>query len=271
MFRNGQASSRWNSASVALCLDRPVTRRELTRRAGEAAIRFAIYYAPAPDDPLTEAAAAWLGRDAFGREPGTAPLVPGFSRDAMEARTADARRYGFHATLKAPFRLAEPRTPSELAAALNRFASDRPAVTIPSLALADLDGFFALVPAVPSPALQALAASVVEGFEPFRAPLTPEEFAKRRPDRLDARQRDYLERFGYPHIFEEFQFHMTLTDRLAAEERPSMRTALENHFPATLLSPVAIDRLALFREAVPGAPFTVEASFPLKGAAATSA
>lgn len=232
----------------------------------EAAIRYAIYYAPAPDDPLTRTAAAWLGRDAFGREPGPRPTAPGFSPEEVEARTVDARRYGFHATLKAPFRLAEGRSAAELAGALERFANGAaPAPLAGRLALADLDGFFALVPAASSPALDALAARIVRDFEPFRAPLTPEEVAKRKPERLSPRQRLYLERYGYPDVLEEFRFHMTLTDRLPPEERPKMRAALEQVFSPSLLGPRAVDRLALFREDRPGAPFVVEAMFPLEG------
>ncbi|TXN21436.1 DUF1045 domain-containing protein, partial [Methylobacterium sp. WL19] len=47
----------------------------------------------------------------------------------------------------------------------------------------------------------------------------PPERARRRPERLDPRGRALLERWGYPHVFETFRFHMTLTGRLAPEER----------------------------------------------------
>jgi len=264
-FPGGAFSHRRFAIPHAASYSLPIRRRP--PRNQEAAIRYAIYYAPAPDDPLTLAAAAWLGRDAFGRGPGPGPSVPGFSPEEVETRTVDARRYGFHATLKAPFRLAEGRSAAELAEALARFAQETAPATLAGLALADLDGFFALVPAEPSPALDALAARIVEGFEPFRAPLTSEEMAKRRPERLSPRRRLYLERFGYPLVLEEFEFHMTLTDRLPPEERAKMRAALEQVFSPALLGPRAVDRLALFREDRPGAPFAAEAMFPLGGAA----
>ena len=73
-------------------------------------MRAAIYFAPAPDDPLTAEAARWLGRDPWGAAPRPRGTVPGFSEAEIDARTRDARRYGFHATLKAPFRLAGNRT-----------------------------------------------------------------------------------------------------------------------------------------------------------------
>ena len=59
--------------------------------------RVAVYYAPEADDPLWRAGCEWLGRDP---ERGTAlaqPVVAG-----LHENTEDPRRYGFHATLKAP-------------------------------------------------------------------------------------------------------------------------------------------------------------------------
>jgi hypothetical protein len=75
--------------------------------------------------------------------------------------TASARRYGFHAMFKAPFHLAEGRTPEELDAALARFAARRAGVAVPRLSLARLDGFFALVPGAEAAELHALADEVV--------------------------------------------------------------------------------------------------------------
>ena len=60
--------------------------------AGEA--RVGLYYAPLPDDPLFAASCAWLGRDPFLGCPVAQPALPG-----IEEVTADARGYGFHATL----------------------------------------------------------------------------------------------------------------------------------------------------------------------------
>ena len=41
---------------------------------------------------------------------------------AWRALTTEPRRYGFHATIKAPFRLAEDASPSDLSAALAELA-----------------------------------------------------------------------------------------------------------------------------------------------------
>ena len=67
--------------------------------------RVAVYYAPLPDDPLTGAAACWLGRDPVTNAPVRQPDLPG-----IVELTADPLGYGFHATLKPPMRLAEGRS-----------------------------------------------------------------------------------------------------------------------------------------------------------------
>ena len=80
------------------------------------------------------------------------------------------RRYGFHATLKAPFHLVDGVEERELLSALMHFASSMDPVEIPKLQIACLDGFFALVPTEPLDNLNQLANDVVVAFDRFRAP-----------------------------------------------------------------------------------------------------
>lgn len=222
-------------------------------------MRYAVYFTPPPDAPLTQAAARWLGRDAFS-EQRPAPL-PGLwpSPDEIVAATAEPRRYGFHATLKAPFRLAPGRTEDGLAAALEAFCAARHPFTGPRLKLETLDGFIALVPAAPSAALARLEAEVVAAFEPFRAALTEAEVARRRPETLSPAQRQNLLRWGYPYVNDEFRFHMTLTGRLSQADAPRFLEALATRFGPLLDPPLEVGALALFAEPRPGAPFAVRA------------
>lgn len=221
-------------------------------------MRYAIYFTPAKDDPLTRIATRWLGRDPFTGEtsapPAAAPLAPA----EVAFHTAAARRYGFHATLKAPFALAEGESEASLIDALSAFADSCAPTVVPRATLGRLDGFFALVPDAPCPALDALAADVVTGFERFRAPLSPAEIERRNPDRLDPLQLKNLHRWGYPHVFEAFRFHMTLTGRVAAAERERVERALRAFLGGVLGAPLGIDGLALFVEPEPGAPFRVK-------------
>lgn len=223
-------------------------------------MRAAIYFTPPRDAPLTRLAAAWLGRDAFsdGPAPEPTPLV------------AEPARYGFHATMKPPFRLAEGRTLDELDEALADFCRRRRRAEIAQLELRRIGRFFALVPGAREPALHALADETVREFERFRAPLDVAELARRAPDRLTVRQREHLDRWGYPYVFDEFRFHMTLTGPVADEDAAAVEARLQERFAPALGRPLAIDGLALFVEPRPGEPFHVHALHSLSSDTATS-
>lgn len=232
--------------------------------------RFAIYAAPgigpAADGvsaALREQAERWIGRSVTGN-PVTPGVPAGWRRAAVDAITADARRYGFHATLKAPFRLADGRTPEELDAAVARFAADHAGVAVPRLSLARLGGFFALVPGTDAPDLHALAEEVVTSFDRFRAQATEAETARRNQAALTPRQRELLKAWGYPYVLDEFRFHLTLTDRIPRPRRQEVERVLHGWFGALLGATLPVAALALFTEAEPGAPFTLRAVHPLQ-------
>ncbi len=227
--------------------------------------RYAIYYAPPRDHPMTFAASAWLGYDAWGAQPLERPQVEGLAlaADAVEALTTEPRRYGFHATLKAPFELATGQSEEALLAAFQDFAAERPCFLV-DLAVTSLSGFIALTLAMPSPAMAALHAACVHGFEPFRAPLWEADLDRRRRTTMTAEQDARLLAFGYPWIFEDFRFHMTLTGRIVDEaQRTAILAALARHF-AALAGPHAIDTLCLFRQPDRKSPFHILASAPLQ-------
>lgn len=203
--------------------------------------RYALYYAP-PPGPLAEAAARWLGRDA---ETGT-PLTQPYPE--LEAQTVSPRRYGFHATLKAPFRPATGATEEDLVEVLDAFAADHRPVMLEGLELKLLDGFLALVPAGDTRALNALAADVVTRFEPFRAPLTEAETARRKPETLSPAQRHNLALYGYPYVMDEFRFHMTLSDRLAPAAAERLAALAREAVMPHVTAPFRIDQLVLFGE-----------------------
>lgn len=224
--------------------------------------RYALYYAPS-DAGLWRAGSDWLGWDALTGRPVGQPAVP-----RLAEATAAPRKYGFHATLKAPFRLAEGATPRGLHAALAGLADRLAPVPLPGLAVTRLGGFLALCPA-PEAApeasrLAALAAEVVRHFEPFRAALTEAEIARRQPERLSARQNQLLRDFGYPHVFEEFRFHLSLTGDLAPEELARIAPLAQAYFAPHLARPVMLDRLCLFGEDDTGR-FHLLSAQPLSG------
>jgi putative phosphonate metabolism protein len=220
-------------------------------------MRYAIYYTPPADDPLTRRAAQWLGRDAFTGEGLAQPIVEAFSEAAFADLTADPRRYAFHATLKAPFELAGNRAEDELLAAFEDFAAATPAFTLPQLVVGQLGRFFALVPAAPNAELQMLADDCVSRFDVFRAALDERDIARRNPERLSPPQRQNLLDWGYPYVFEEFRFHMTLTAQVDPEDQPAMRAAIDSWFAGLVPAPRPVEHLALFVEPARGVPFTL--------------
>jgi len=228
--------------------------------------RIAIYFAPDATSPLWLKAAQWLGRDALtGAE--FADDIGGIPRAEILEKSASARRYAFHATIKSPMQLAPGKSEAELGDALAAFAAANPPVAIGPLKLARIDGFLALVPAQQSRALTEFAARVVQHFEPFRAALTPEDKARRNEgNRLSPRQLALLERYGYPYVMEQFKFHMTLTDRLSDADGDRFEAAIRDHFGPLAETDTMLDRLVLYHEPAPGAPFTRGADYILTGA-----
>ncbi|WP_347265544.1 DUF1045 domain-containing protein [Roseococcus pinisoli] len=220
--------------------------------------RAAIYYAPELDDPLHDAASAWLGRDAVS---GKARAQPGLPE--VEAITAEPRGYGFHATLKPPFRLAQGY--EALLAETRRWASTMAPFELPPLSVQDLKGFLALRETETCPPLHALADSAVEALDAHRTPPTEEELARRRKAKLSAAHEELLGRWGYPYVMGEWQFHMTLTRRLTPEERDIYRPAAEAHFAGIAGVPRKVEAVCVYTQAAPGAPFLIGERIRLGG------
>jgi putative phosphonate metabolism protein len=210
--------------------------------------RYAIYYAPVPGSVLDDFSAQLLGYDAYSGADLPFPGDVTLARPDWRELTQDPRKYGFHATLKAPMALAPGTTEAELAAACESFAGTARSIPVIEPVVDSISGFIAVIPAQPSAELLRLAEDVTREFDLFRAPLSPEDRARRNPAKLTARQRGYLDRWGYPYVMEEFRFHMTLTGRLESERREPVMAMLRDRFFATGLKMLAIDRIALFRQ-----------------------
>jgi putative phosphonate metabolism protein len=222
--------------------------------------RLALYWAPEADDPLHARASAWLGRDAATGAALPQPVVDGID---LAQVTADPRRYGLHATLKPPFRLRHGHAAAraEAAALAARIAP----FDLPPLAVHDLDGFLALRETAPCPALHALADACVTALDDHREPPDAAEIARRRPERMTEAQRAHLDRWGYPYVFEEWRFHVTLTRRLAPEEKAVLLPAVTAFLGDAPARPRRVAAISLFVQPAPGAPFTIAERLPLRG------
>lgn len=223
-------------------------------------MRYALYYAPPALSALWRLGCAWLGRDAGS---GETPARPQGDIEAsrIAAATLDAARYGWHATLKPPFALAAGTSEAMLEEALANFAASRAPFDGPTLEVRAFDEFLALRPATPCPELEALAADVVRDFDRYRAPASPAELARRRERGLTPRQEQYLSHWGYPWVLEEFQFHLTLTDRLPEDERARFARTLTTLLSPAIAAPLPVGELSLWVEEARGAAFRLHRRF----------
>ena len=228
--------------------------------------RYAIYFAPATNDPLWRFGSSVLGYDAASGAR-VAFLDHPLLRDApLEAWTADPRKYGFHATLKPPFALAPGADEAALIEAARAFAGAQIPFDAGPLRVGPIAGaFVALRPAGPAPGLSRLADACVEAFDRFRAPPRAAERARRLQSPLTPKQIENLDRWGYPYVFEDFRFHMTLSGPLQREDRDRYAAAMAELY-APLARPLLVDGVALFRQAESGGAFAVLERFGFGGA-----
>ncbi|HEY8976807.1 MAG TPA: DUF1045 domain-containing protein [Burkholderiaceae bacterium] len=222
--------------------------------------RYALYFAPAAHHPLWTAGCRWLGRDP---ESG--------ARHAGGLYRADPCRYGFHATLKPPFALREGTSRAQLLAAVSHFVDEHTPFVMPALHVATLGDFIALRPVdadatARGQPLRGLADDCVRLFDEFRRPASAGETARRAAASLDEAQRENVARWGYAHVFEQWRFHMTLSDGLPRDAqgervRVELLDAARREFDAVLALPLRCDGVALFVEDSPGADFRLARRF----------
>ena len=212
--------------------------------------RYAIYYAPR-DGAFAGAVASWLGWDPVAGAAVAHPSLDGLPAP-VGALTAAPRKYGFHGTIKAPFRLAQGVGLGDLEQEVARLAARLSPVVMPGLRLAALKGFVALLPEGDESDLLELGAEVVSQLDPLRAGLTEAEMVKRRPDLLTQRQRVLLDQWGYPYVMEEFRFHLTLTGNLEEMQAQAVMAVLAPWLAPVLPRPFVIEDLCLFGEDAAG-------------------
>lgn len=219
--------------------------------------RYAVYYVPAPG-ALATFGADWLGWDVVEGGPVAQAALPG-----LADITATPRKYGFHGTLKPPFRLAEGENVAALQAALEVFAAGHAPACCAGLELARLGGFLALIPRGDVAELATLAGACVTELDRFRAPATPQEITRRRSAGLTPEQDAHLLAWGYPYVLDQFRFHLTLSGKLDRVALEHWHAHLTSALPA-LPEPFCIDALTLVGERSDGA-FEVVHRYALTG------
>lgn len=220
--------------------------------------RYAIYFAPALDSDWWKTGSRWLGRCAMTGSTLVQPAIPNVPAELFHALTADPRRYGWHATLKAPFALATDRTLTDLCAALHALCAAIAPFELPPLRVHRLDQFLALTPEGDTERLNALAAACVTKFHAFAAPLSQADLMRRRKASLSAEEETLLANWGYPYVLQRFRFHLSLTGSLADTSlavQQAIQQAAEDWFHG--LPACHCNGLALFAEPAPGADFVL--------------
>ena len=228
-------------------------------------MRLAIYFVPDPDTELYQFASNWLGYDI--RDAREIPYAKALLRinPQHEELVAPARRYGFHATLKAPFRLRDGENVEKIVEGLQEFSGRFRKFTVPSLQFRTFSSFTCLVPEIEQTEIKKIADQLVRDFDRFRSPLTQEELDKRMAKKVNARQIDLLRQWGYPYVFDCYRFHMTLTGTLPTDpvKKNEIQQQLRRYFEPVLKQPLCFNTISLVCEPDPKSCFVHVQQFPL--------
>jgi hypothetical protein len=239
----------------------PVTSEEQHIPASVA--RYALYFSPPEATPLAWLGDQWLGRGAAANTRTIPELPHNISPLEWSSATEVAAGYGFHATLKPPFRLTEGARLAGLQQAVRSFAASKAGFMAPHLLLGTLGHFLALVLSENSEVFSDFAADCVRDFDHFRAPPSEAEIKMRTHDSLTPREHEHLLRWGYPYVFDRWKFHMTLTCSLAENALQLFRGHLSRRFAEVCVEPLAVDSICLFEQPAAGEPFRLLERFQL--------
>jgi putative phosphonate metabolism protein len=239
---------------------------EASKFTTQRAYRYAVYFAPNVEQQWWAQASEWLGRCAVTHQRSPQPLVSGLSAQRVAELTEHPRRYGFHATMKAPFVLASQYQPRDLVDRVNAICQHVKPFVLPRLQVALLDTFLALIPERDVTQITQLEEQCVTGLNDYAEPLSQEELSRRRNAGLSPHEDALLLRWGYPFVLDRFRFHCSLTGSLAKasqEEIAALTHVANQHF--SQLPNCVFDSLAIFAEPTKGADFVWLQQCPLMG------
>ncbi|MEL7043133.1 MAG: DUF1045 domain-containing protein [Pseudomonadota bacterium] len=226
--------------------------------------RYAIYFAPSAETLLWKSGSEWLGRDAYSGSPVERREFPGTRDEDIDRLTSSASHYGFHATMKAPFVLKEGFTEDQLLKYLESFSLEQSSFEA-KLSVRPLGQFLALRLLSGMEQMRKLHEDCVRKFDKFRAPLTMEDIERRRKANLSPDQDARMLEWGYPYIFDDFRWHMTLSNRILSDStRDKMLEHVQAFFKDVIAKPILIDGVAVYRQVDLNAPFNIigRAAFP---------
>jgi hypothetical protein len=227
--------------------------------------KYAVYWVPKRTNALARFGASWTGWCAEQGERRSRVAFGGLSVD-IAAITKHSRRHGFHAVIKAPFRLGAGRSRFSLEHVLGLLVEDSVSFQLPRLRLAMVGGCVALVPSQGSPALGDLVSRVGEALAPLDAAVPANGFAEARtmalaPDRNGVATADPVIKFP---AAVAHRFHLPLTDPIGPELALEVMEKLQPVLEPILQEPRQLHDLALMGDPGEGRPLRVLLRYDLR-------
>jgi hypothetical protein len=120
-----------------------------------------------------------------------------------------------------------------------------------------IGGFLALIPEESLDQIDRLARNCVTFFDSYRAPFNSKELEKRQKRTLSITQQKLVAKWGSPYVFDEFQFHITLTGRVSQSEADHILKTLQPDLEPILNNPLKISNTVLAGEDANGLFYTI--------------
>ena len=208
--------------------------------------RYAIYYVPSENSELDLFGKCWLGWDPYkGVETTKSDLskLPSFKKFSSLVLTP--KQYGFHGTIKAPFKLKNEYTYNDLENKVREISKQIHSFYFDQLIIKKLGNFIGLIP-TNNLKINAVSNKFVEELDYLRDELSESEIKKRKPHKLTSNQKQMLFKWGYPYVFDEFKFHLTLTSKLNVVEIDEVFRSLQNILKQVNLNKISFNNICIF-------------------------
>ena len=228
------------------------------------ATRYAVYCTPPPFSRLAAFGASILGYDCYQRTDVPHARLNGIDPVVLGLLTVAPRRYGFHATVVAPFALNRSGQP-DLVEEIAAFTREHHPIMLGPLRVGTFGRFVVLEPAGNQAAVARLAASCVKAFDRHRAPLSSSDRERRALGGLTPRQIELMDRWGYPYVLDQYRFHMTLAGPIPDGQMEQITAALSEAFAPMAGDHFEIDALSLMHQADQSERFRVIDRYRLRG------
>jgi len=227
--------------------------------------RYAIYFVPAADRPLFRFGRGVLGYDCYTGETVAYPAFDAIDPAECAALTREPSIYGFHATLKAPFRLLPSVDEAALIETFVGFAASRHAIPVIEPCIRTL-GPFVVVTARRVRGAGRTGGTLRHRVRPFPRAADARRARAALGGGLSQAEIARLDQWGYPFVFDTFRFHMTLAGPVAPERREAVLASMQEAFVRLCGdADLIVDRVALLRQYNAQSRFRVIAQAQLYG------